>query len=53
LTDLQGWFTLQVCSPGGITIAGVDALGEHKFRAAAMAAVVAAAKRGVELKKSK
>jgi pyrroline-5-carboxylate reductase len=38
-----------VCSPAGTTIAGVAALEEHGFRAAAMAAVDAAFKRAKEL----
>lgn len=40
-----------VCSPGGTTIAGVHALEEHGFRAAAMSAVLAAYERTLELKK--
>ncbi len=40
-----------VCSPGGTTIAGVHALEEGGFRAAAMNAVVKAYKRTLELKK--
>lgn len=40
-----------VCSPGGTTIAGVHALEEAGFRNAAMAAVTAAYKRTLELKK--
>jgi len=39
-----------VCSPGGTTIAGVHALEDRGFRAAAMAAVCAAYKRTLELK---
>ena len=41
----------EVCSPGGTTIAGVRALEEHNFRAAAMAAVIAAYERTLELAK--
>ncbi len=40
-----------VCSPGGTTIAGVHALENDGFRAAAMDAVNAAYKRTLELKK--
>ena len=39
----------QVCSPGGTTIAAVQALEDRGFRAAAIAAVQAAANRAKEL----
>jgi pyrroline-5-carboxylate reductase len=40
----------QVCSAGGTTIAAVQTLENHGFRAATMAAVVSAAARSVELR---
>ena len=42
----------RVCSPGGTTIAGIEALESGGVRAALMAAVEAAAKRSVELANS-
>jgi hypothetical protein len=41
---------LQVCSPGGTTIAGVEALELSSFRSAAMRAVAAAAQRSAEMR---
>eukprot|EP00967_Tisochrysis_lutea_P043729 scaffold52850_cov31-Tisochrysis_lutea.AAC.2 len=40
----------QVCSPGGTTIAGVEALENSGFRSCAMRAVAAAAKRSAEMR---
>ncbi len=39
-----------VCSPGGTTIAGVQALESHAFRSAAMTAVIAAYEKTLQLK---
>jgi pyrroline-5-carboxylate reductase len=41
---------LQVCSPGGTTIAGVEALEYSNFRACVMRAVAAAANRSAEMR---
>lgn len=40
----------QVCSPGGTTIAAVEALEKNGFRAAAISAVVAAASKSIEMR---
>lgn len=50
LGDNPGVLKDRVCSPGGTTIAGVHALENNSFRAAAMDAVTAAYKRTLELK---
>ena len=49
--DHPGVMKDAICSPGGTTIAGVRALEERGFRAAAMNAVIAAYERTLELKK--
>ena len=41
----------QVCSPGGTTIAGVEALEKNGFRFAAMSAVAAANARADDMSK--
>ncbi len=41
----------KVCSPGGVTIAGVKALEDGAFRAAAMNAVVSAYQKAVDMEK--
>lgn len=46
-----GALQAEVCSPAGTTIAGVRALEQHGFRAAAMDAVIAAYERTLELAK--
>lgn len=43
----------QVCSPGGTTIAAVEALEKNGFRAAAMSAVVAATNKSLEMRTAK
>eukprot|EP00903_Cladosiphon_okamuranus_P012498 g11703.t1 len=43
----------QVCSPGGTTIAAVEALEKSGFRAAAMAAVVAATTKSLDMRNAK
>lgn len=40
----------QVCSPGGLTIAGIEALEKNGFRAAAMSAVITVASKSLEMR---
>lgn len=43
----------QVCSPGGTTIAAVEALEKNGFRSAAIAAVVAATNKSLDMRSGK
>lgn len=43
----------QVCSPGGTTIAAVEALEKNGFRGAAIAAVVAATNKSLDMRSAK